>query len=140
MPPPPGGDAALPPPPGGGETTMPPPPGDKMFPEEPKKEEPKQEEKKSSGGKVTSYKVARHDSLWKIAGKKKVYADSFQWPLLFIANREQIKDPDIIQPSWNLKVSRDVPSDQVANAVQKAKDTGRYSPHTSPLKKLPIDY
>ena len=150
-PPPPGGDAMAPPPPGGdmmapppgGDVmapppagdTMAPPPADNLFPEEPKKES-----KKSSGGKVSSYEVAKHDSLWKIAGKTKVYGDAYQWPILFIANRELIKDPDMIKPGWDLKVKRNTSSDEVNNAVQKAKDTPRYEPHTAPRKKLPIDY
>ena len=131
-PPPPGGDVAPPPAPGG---EVAPPPADNLFPDEPKKEG-----KKSKGGKVTSYEVAKHDSLWKIAAKSKVYGDSFQWPILFIANRDMIKDPDMIKPGWDLKVSRGVSSDEIGNAVKKAKDTPRYEPHTAPREKLPIDY
>jgi nucleoid-associated protein YgaU len=86
------------------------------------------------------YTVAGHDSLWKIAGKHRIYGDSFQWPLLFIANREQIKDPDLIEPGQTLKIRRDVSSDDVADAVKKAKDTPRFEPHTGPREKLPIDY
>ena len=143
-PPPPGGDAMAPPPPGGDMMAPPPagdamapPPADNLFPET-KKEEAKEE--KSSGGKATHYEVSKHDSLWKIAAKKKIYSDPFQWPILFIANREQIKDPDMIRPGQNLKVNRNTTSDEVSNAVQKAKDTPRYEPHTAPRKKLPIDY
>ena len=124
------------PPPAG--DTLAPPPADNLFPDT-KAEAPK-EEKSSSGKKVSSYQVSKHDSLWKIAAKKKVYNDPFQWPILFIANREQIKDPDMIKPGWDLKVKRNTSSDEVANAVQKAKDTPRYEPHTAPRKKLPIDY
>ncbi len=72
--------------------------------------------------------------------RSKVYGDAFQWPILFIANRDQIKDPDLIKPGWDLKVSRGVSSDEIGNAVKKAKDTPRYEPHTAPREKLPIDY
>lgn len=133
MAPPPGGDMMAPPP---GGDSLAPPPADNLFPE-PQAEAPAES---SNGGKVTSYEVSKNDSLWKIAGKKKIYADPFQWPILFIANREKIKDPDMIKPGWDLKVKRNASSDEVANAVQKAKDTPRYEPHTAPRKKLPIDY
>jgi nucleoid-associated protein YgaU len=131
-PPPPGGDLA--PPPGG---DLAPPPGDKMFPEEPKKEA--QHEKSSKKGGKT-YEVRKGDSLWKIAGKSSIYGDSFHWPLLFIANREKIKDPDIIHTGWDLKVTRDMGQDEINHAVEKAKETPRYEPHTAPRKRLPIEY
>jgi len=144
MPPPPGGDAsAAPPPPDGGLVA---PPTDKLFPdngaqaaEEPA---PKKHGKhhKGKGGKVNEYTVEHHDSLWTISAKNRVYGDAFQWPILFIANRDQIKDPDLIKPGWDLKVKRDLGSDEVSQAVTKAKDTPRYEPHTTVREKLPIDY
>jgi nucleoid-associated protein YgaU len=108
-----------------------------MFPEEPKAE--KKAEAKS-GGKSSTYSVNHGDSLWKISGKSKIYGDSWKWPLIFIANREKIKDPDIIRTGWDLKINRGAGADEEANAVQKAKDTPRYEPHTAPRKRLPIDY
>ena len=93
----------------------------------------------SSGG-SSRYRVQRRDSLWKIAGKSRIYGDSFKWPLLFIANRSLIQDPDIIHIGWNLKVKRNLSSDSVAEAVQKAKETPRYQPHSAPREHLPIDY
>jgi nucleoid-associated protein YgaU len=128
-PPPPGGDLFAAPP-----GDLAPPPADNLFPE------PAPVASSSSSGKPSSYTVRRGDSLWKISGKRDIYSDSFQWPLLFIANRDRIKDPDIIQPSWNLKVRRNLGADEIASAVQKAKDTPRYVPHTAPRKRLPIDY
>jgi LysM repeat protein len=89
---------------------------------------------------VHSYTVSKDDSLWKISGKRKVYADSYQWPLLFIANKDQIQDPDVIKPGMVLKVSRNVEADKIADAVQKAHDTPRFEPHVGPREKLPIDY
>ena len=129
-----GGDMA---PPSMG-TDIPAPPSDPMFPEEPKTEAPAAES--HSGGSGKTYRVAKHDSLWKIAGKSKVYGDPFQWPILFIANREMIKDPDMIKVGWKLVIKRNSSSDEISNAVTKAKDTPRYEPHTAPRKKLPIDY
>src|SRR5579871_3095037 len=44
------------------------------------------------------YLVEKHDCLWTIAAQPRVYDDSFQWPILFKANRDQIQDPDLIYP------------------------------------------
>lgn len=46
--------------------------------------------------------VAKGDSLSKIA--KRYYGDAQQWRLIYDANREQVKDPDLIQPGWKLRI------------------------------------
>lgn len=112
---------------------MPPPPADTTYAAS---EAPASDQ----GSGKDSYRVSKGDSLWRIAGKSSIYGDSFHWPLIFIANREKIQDPDLIQPKWNLKIKRNLAQDEIANAVQKAKDTPRYEPHTAPRKRLPIDY
>jgi nucleoid-associated protein YgaU len=48
------------------------------------------------------YTVASGDSLSKIA--KKYYGDASQWRRIFEANRDQIEDPDLIQPGWQLVI------------------------------------
>lgn len=48
------------------------------------------------------YTVAKGDSLSKIA--KKYYGDASQWRRIFEANRDQIEDPDLIQPGWQLVI------------------------------------
>jgi nucleoid-associated protein YgaU len=48
------------------------------------------------------YEVVAGDSLSKIS--KKVYGDANQWRRIFDANRDQIKNPDLIQPGWKLKI------------------------------------
>jgi nucleoid-associated protein YgaU len=48
------------------------------------------------------YTVAKGDSLSKIA--RKYYGDASQWRRIFEANREQIEDPDLIQPGWQLVI------------------------------------
>jgi nucleoid-associated protein YgaU len=105
-----------------------------MFPEEPKKTT-------SASTKLSNtYQVVRGDSLWRISGKSGIYGDSWKWPLIFIANRDKIQDPDIIRPGWNLKINRNATPEEERRAVAKAKDTPRYEPHTVPRKRLPIDY
>ena len=136
MAPPPTGDMMAPPP--GGDTMAPPPGGDMAPP--PDDTQFKEPAQPSSSSHSSTYKVRHGDSLWKISGKSSVYGDSFQWPLLFINNKDRIKDPDIIKPSWHLKVRRNAAADEVASAVGKAHDTPRFEPHSTPRKHLPIEY
>jgi len=48
------------------------------------------------------YTVAPGDSLSKIA--KRYYGDAQQWRRIYDANREQVKNPDLIQPGWKLRI------------------------------------
>jgi len=58
-----------------------------------------------------SYVVKKGDSLWKIAAKGKVMGDAFRWPLLFKANRDQIADPDLIEPKQDLNYKKQYSKD-----------------------------
>lgn len=49
-----------------------------------------------------TYTVASGDSLSKIA--KKFYGDPSQWRRIFEANRDLIKNPDLIHPGQTLKI------------------------------------
>jgi nucleoid-associated protein YgaU len=49
-----------------------------------------------------TYVVQSGDSLSKIA--KKFYGDSNAWKRIFEANKDRIKNPDLIQPGWTLKI------------------------------------
>lgn len=86
------------------------------------------------------YIVKKGDTLWDISGKGSIYGNNFQWPLLFKANRDQIEDPDIIEINQELSVKTDWSKAEVNDAIQKAKDTPPYVPHTTPRKKLPLRY
>ena len=48
------------------------------------------------------YTVVTGDSLSKIA--KRFYGDGNRWQKIFEANRDQIEDPDLIQPGWQLVI------------------------------------
>lgn len=50
----------------------------------------------------TTYTVQSGDSLWKIA--KNQYGDGAQYMKIFYANRDKIKDPDMIQVGWDLVI------------------------------------
>jgi nucleoid-associated protein YgaU len=47
---------------------------------------------------VISYSVVRGDCLWNIAKKKDHYGNGFAWPVIYKANRDKIKNPDLIYP------------------------------------------
>lgn len=58
--------------------------------------------------KIKSYTVGtwseNRDCLWNIAGQAEIYGDPFQWPKIWQANTDQIKNPDVIQPGWVLTI------------------------------------
>ena len=86
------------------------------------------------------YTVARHDTLWGIAGKSDVYSDNFEWPLIFKANRDSIKDPDLIYPQQDFVIQKGLSEEDVAHAKDLAMKTPKYVPHSKPRATLPLDY
>jgi nucleoid-associated protein YgaU len=50
------------------------------------------------------YTVVRGDCLWNIAKKKEHYDNPFAWPKIYKANRDQIKNPDLIYPKQVFKI------------------------------------
>ena len=74
-----------------------------------------------------NYEVSRGDNLWDISGKPSVYADPYQWPLIFKANSDQIKDADLIYPGQVLSVDTAPSSSDVSAAVQHARTRGSWS-------------
>ena len=87
-----------------------------------------------------SYIIQPGDSLWRVSGDPAVFGDSFRWPLLFKANRDQIIDPDLIEPAQDLTWKHYYARPDVEDAISKAKDTPPYVPHNRPRKQLPLKY
>ena len=58
----------------------------------------------TTGNTTDTYVVVSGDSLSKIA--KRQYGDMNQWRRIYEANRDQIKDPDLIHPGQTLKIPR----------------------------------
>jgi nucleoid-associated protein YgaU len=50
------------------------------------------------------YTVVKGDCLWNIAKKKEHYGNAFAWPKIYQANRDQIKNPDLIYPKQIFKI------------------------------------
>jgi nucleoid-associated protein YgaU len=53
-----------------------------------------------------SHTVRQDEWLGKIAGYWEIYNDYRKWPLIFEANRDRIKDPDLIFPNEELVIPR----------------------------------
>ena len=89
---------------------------------------------------VEKYIVRKGDTLWAISGKTEIYGDSFQWPLIFKANRDFIQDPDLIYPDQKLTVDKNFSQSETKKAEKLADETPKYVPHEKVRKPLPIDY
>jgi nucleoid-associated protein YgaU len=73
------------------------------------------------------YQVVRGDSLWSISGQRQVYNNPYQWPLIYKANRDKIKDADLIYPGQTFSVDRNPSAGDAAAAIDHAKNRGAWS-------------
>lgn len=69
------------------------------------------------------YTVANGETLWTIAARKEIYVDALLWPLIYKANRDQIKDPRQIYPGQVLDIPRNVSRQE----QEEARETARQS-------------
>ena len=76
---------------------------------------------------TVTYRSVRGDNLWTIAGRRDVYANPLWWPLIFAANRDRIKDPDLIQPGQDFIIDLHPDDAAVARAVAHAQRRGPWS-------------
>ena len=74
-----------------------------------------------------NYEVSRGDNLWVIAGQSRIYGNPYQWPLIYKANSDKIKDADLIHPGQNLAINRAASAAQVDAAVRHARTRGAWS-------------
>ncbi len=82
---------------------------------------------RAAAGRVSSYSVTRGDNLWNISGKDEVYADPYQWPLIYKTNRDRIKDADLIYPGQVLDIDQNASASEIDAAVNHAKTRGAWS-------------
>ena len=102
--------------------------------------EPAQEAVQTEPAALEKYTVKEGDTLWAISDQTGNYSDSFQWPLIFKTNRDQIQDPDQISPGQILMIQRGHSAEQTKRARQLASDTPAFVAHENPRATLPIDY
>jgi len=68
------------------------------------------------GGGYDEHTVVKGECLWRIAGLASVYGDPFQWPLIFDANKDKIKNPDLIYPDQVFSYPLNPATDDVKEA------------------------
>lgn len=93
--------------------------------EEPKKAMAAPEPMKAMA--VTSYTVSDGDNLWCISKQDQIYGTAFNWPLIYKANADQIKDADLIYPGQELAIPRDMGQAAIDSAVHHAKMRGAWA-------------
>ena len=86
----------------------------------PPKPEPKPQPKVDP---ALSYNVGEGENLWTISARPEVYNEGLLWPLLYQANRDQIKDPRQIFPGQALNIRRDMTLQELDEARQKARES-----------------
>lgn len=63
-----------------------------------------------------AYTVRRGETLPQIAARTEIYNDSSLWPIIYRANRDQIRDPKQLWPGQTLKVPRHFSRDEASQA------------------------
>lgn len=71
-----------------------------------------------------NYTVAGGDHLWGISSQEGIYANPYEWPVIYSHNRAQIKDADLIFPGQVFVIPREFKPREVANAIKHAKERG----------------
>lgn len=84
-----------------------------------KAEKPKQPKERSL---PTHHTVKRGETLPQIAAKSDVYNDYRLWPLLYRANRDQIRDPRHVWPGQVLRIPRNLSREEIAEARRYAQE------------------
>jgi nucleoid-associated protein YgaU len=67
------------------------------------------------------YTVERGDTLWGISARDIIYNNPLMWPMIYKANRQQIRDPDLIFPKQILAIPRDYSPAEAEAAIRRAR-------------------
>ncbi len=76
---------------------------------------------------MTRYEVERGDSLWSISGKSEIYGNPYQWPLIYKANSDKIRDADLIYPGQQFDIETSPAAAEVSAAIEHAKTRGSWT-------------
>lgn len=60
-----------------------------------------------SGEKPSTHTVVKGECLWIISGYERIYGNPLKWPLIYKANKDRIKHPDLIYPGQVFIIPRD---------------------------------
>jgi len=77
-------------------------------------------------GQPERYAVQHGDTLWGISAREQIYHNPFMWPLIYKANSQQIRDPDLIFPKQIFVIPRDYAPEEAAAAIQRARQRGAW--------------
>ena len=72
--------------------------------------------------------VQAGENLAIIAAQAQVYQDALLWPLIYKANRDQIKNPEEIFSGQVLMIPRDKTKDEIDAARQEAQTLNLFQP------------
>jgi nucleoid-associated protein YgaU len=64
----------------------------------------------------TTYTVQRGETLPQISGRSEIYNDSTLWPIIYRANRDQIRDPKRLWPGQALVIPRNFSRNEAGEA------------------------
>jgi hypothetical protein len=70
------------------------------------------------------YAVQRGETLWGISAREQIYHNPFMWPLIYKANSQQIRDPDLILPKQIFVIPRNYTPAEATAAIQRAQQRG----------------
>ena len=72
--------------------------------------------KESTSSLPTSYTVRRGETLPQISARTEIYNDSTLWPIIYRANRDQIRDPKRLWPGQVFVIPRNFSRDEAVEA------------------------
>ncbi len=85
---------------------------------------------------ASNYRVRSGENLFAIAARRNVYGEALLWPLIYKANRDQIKDPQQIYPGQVLTIPRTVTEEEKEEARTTARESKIFQqPSPSGVKK-----
>jgi nucleoid-associated protein YgaU len=85
-----------------------------------------EEAQNAAASQTSEYTVVSGDNLWDISAKDEIYGNPYQWPVIYKANSDQIKDADLIFPGQVFSVP--TPSSaEAAAAIEHAKTRGAWT-------------
>ena len=76
----------------------------------------------------STYQVKQGETMRDIARRHEIFNDTFMWPLIYKANRDQIRDPQMVFPGQRLAIPRDLSLDDIIQARKQANASPPYLP------------
>lgn len=75
-----------------------------------------------------TYKVKEGETLIDIAQRREIFNDKYMWRLIYKANRDQMRDPQVVFPGQVLSIPRDLSFEDIIEARRQAKAPPPYIP------------